>query len=307
MTISQEQIRAYTNQLESEEKTAATVEKYVRSAYRFAAWLGERELSKELVVEYKATLKSAAATVNGVISAVNSLLTFLGHPVWKVKPVKSQRRTYRPKEKNLTKEEYERLIRTAETIGNERLARIVETLGCTGMRVSELRFLTLEALEGREMTICNKGKMRTILLTTDLVRKLKRYCKARGIKSGAVFVSRNGVPLARTQIWAEIKRLCKKAGVDPHKGFPHNLRHLFAVIHYRLHRDLVKLADILGHSNVNTTRIYLLDTGDEHRRQLEAMGMVIQEEPPAREPKAAELYRIGVLYGCSVSPPPTII
>lgn len=296
---------AYTNWLITEERSAATVEKYLRNVTAFLEWLGEESLTKEAVIRFKATLSGQPSTVNGVIASVNSLLTFLGHPDWKVKPVKSQRRTYRSKEKNLTKEEYERLIRTAETIGNERLARIVEALGSTGMRVSELRFLTLEALEGREMTICNKGKMRTILLTADLVRKLKRYCKARGIKDGAVFVSRNGVPLARTQIWTEIKRLCEKAGVDPQKGFPHNLRHLFAVIHYRLHRDIVKLADILGHSNVNTTRIYLIDTGDEHRRQLEAMGMVIQEEPPAREPKATKLYRIGVLYGCAVSPPPS--
>ena len=280
-------VTAFTNWLISEERSPATVEKYLRNVTGFLDWLGEETLTRETVIRFKATLTGQPSTVNGVIAAVNSLLTFLGHPDWKVKQVKFQRKAYRSKEQNLTKEEYERLIRTAEAIGSERLARIVETLGCTGMRVSELRFLTVEALDGRELTIRNKGKIRTILLTADLVRKLKKYCKARGIKSGAVFVSRYGAPLARTQIWAEIKKLCEKAGVDPRKGFPHNLRHLFAVIHYRLHRDIVKLADILGHSNVNTTRIYLIDTGEEHRRQLEAMGMVIQEQPPAGEPKAA--------------------
>ena len=278
-------ITAFSDWLISEERSPATVEKYMRGAAGFLDWLGGEEPTRENVVRFKATLNGQPSTVNGVIAAVNSLLTFLGRPEWKVRQVRSQRRTYRSKERNLTKEEYERLIRTAEAVGNERLARIIETLGCTGMRVSELRFLTAEALEERELVIRNKGKIRTILLTAELARKLKKYCRARGIRTGAVFVTRSGAPMARTQIWAEIKRLCGKAGVDARKGFPHNLRHLFAVIHYRLHRDISKLADILGHSSVNTTRIYLIDSGEEHLRQLEAMGMVIQKKPPAGRPE----------------------
>lgn len=265
----------YKNWLLNEERSSATIEKYLHNVRGFYSWLGEQTLGKESMIRYKATLTGSPSTVNGVIAAINSLACFLGHPEWKLKQVKTQRKTYRPKEQNLTKQEYERLIRTAESNGGERLARIVETLGSTGMRVSELRFLTVESLNDRKVDIYNKGKLRTILLTADLVKKLKNYCKQQRIKSGSVFVTRNGNAISRVQIWAEIKSLCRKAGVDPRKGFPHNLRHLFAVVHHRLHRNLAMLADILGHSSVNTTRIYLIDSGEEHLRQLSAMHMVI--------------------------------
>ncbi len=268
---------AFAAWLTEEEHSPATVEKYRRSVTHFYDWLGEKPLSKEAVVRYKSELTGRPSTINGAISAVNRLLTFLGHPEWKVHQIRFQQKLYRSKEQNLSKEEYERLIHTAERLGNGRLARIVETLGSTGMRVSELRFLTVEALNWGELVIRNKGKLRCILLTSELVRKLKQHCKRMGIRRGPVFVSRNGAPLARTQIWAELKRLCTKAGVDPRKGFPHNLRHLFALVHYRMHRDIAKLADLLGHSSVNTTRIYLMDTGEEHLRQLQAMRMVIIE------------------------------
>lgn len=278
---------AYSAWLLDQERSAATMEKYLRSVSAFFDWLGEERLGKEAVIRYKASLSGAPSTVNGVISAINSLVCFLGHPEWKVRQVKYQKKIFRPKGLEMTKAEYERLILTAERLGDERLARIVETIGTTGMRVSELRFLTCEVVECKEFNVQNKGKVREVILTAELVKKLKKYCKSRGIKSGPIFISRSGKPLARTQIWAELKRLCEKAGVDPKKGFPHNLRHLFAVIHYRLHRDIAKLADLLGHSSVNTTRIYLMETGEEHERQLEAMGMVIKEEPPAEKPEAA--------------------
>lgn len=268
-------ITGYAAHLAEEERAAATIEKYVRGAERFLLWLGERELNKELVIRWKATLNGAPASINGAITAVNSLLAYLGHGEWKVRLVKTQRRIYRAQEKNLSREEFERLVRTAEARGRQRLARAIETLAATGIRVSELRFITVESLEAREVTIRNKGKLRTILLTADLSRKLKDYCRRAGIRQGEIFVTRSGRSLARTQLWAEMKRLCKAAGVEPTKVFPHNFRHLFAVVHYRLHRDVVKLADLLGHSSVNTTRIYLIDTGDEHLRQLEAMRMVI--------------------------------
>ena len=265
----------YSNWLRDEERSSATIEKYLHNVRCFYHWLGDQKLEKESMIRYKATLTGSPSTINGVIAAINSLARFLGHPEWKLRQVKTQRQTYRPKEQNLTKQEYERLIRTAESTGSERLARVVETLGSTGMRVSELQYLTVEALEERKVNINNKGKLRTILLTADLVKKLKRYCRQQRVKAGPVFVTRNGNALSRTQIWAEIKSLCRKAGVDPRKGFPHNLRHLFAVVHHRLNRNLAMLADILGHSSVNTTRIYLVDSGEEHLRQLNAMHMVI--------------------------------
>lgn len=268
-------LKSYSDALAKNERSSATIEKYTRNGKRFFDWIGERELSKELVIQWKATLTGAPSSINGEISAVNSLLVYLGHADWKVRQVKTQRRTYRAKEKNLTKTEFERLVRTAEAQGNYRLARAIETIAATGIRVSELRFITAESLAEREVTIQNKGKLRTILLTAELVKKLKAYCRQAGIRRGEVFVTRSGRSLARTQIWAEMKKLCEAAGVEPGKVFPHNFRHLFAVVHYRLHKDIAKLADLLGHSSVNTTRIYLIDTGEEHRRQLEAMHMVI--------------------------------
>ena len=268
-------LKSYSDALAKNERSSATIEKYTRNGKRFFDWIGERELSKELVIQWKATLTGAPSSINGEISAVNSLLAYLGHADWKVRQVKTQRRTYRAKEKNLTKTEFERLVRTAEAQGNYRLARAIETIAATGIRVSELRFITAESLAEREVTIQNKGKLRTILLTAELVKKLKAYCRHAGIRRGEVFVTRSGRSLARTQIWAEMKKLCEAAGVEPGKVFPHNFRHLFAVVHYRLHKDIAKLADLLGHSSVNTTRIYLIDTGEEHRRQLEAMHMVI--------------------------------
>ena len=275
MTISQDQIKAFIAWLENEERAAATVEKYIRSASRFAAWLGEREITKEAVVRYKSTLEGAAATVNGAISAVNSLLVFLGRSDCRVKQLRVQRQTYRSEDRELTKEELHKLIRTAEREGNDRLARAIETIAATGIRVSELRYFTVEALRDREVTITNKGKTRTVMLTKDLTAKLRQYARQRGIGSGPIFVTRGGRPLSRTQLWAEMKALCGEAGVEPTKVFPHNLRHLFAVVFYRLHKDIAKLADLLGHSSINTTRIYLMETGKEHLRQLEAMRLVL--------------------------------
>ena len=275
MTITREQITAYAEYLSAEERSAATVEKYIRNAGRFALWLGEKELTKEQVVEYKATLEGAAATVNGVISAVNSLLAFLGKSDCRVKQLRVQRQTYRSEDRELTKEELYRLIRTAEGEGNDRLARAIETIAATGIRVSELRYFTVEALREREVIITNKGKTRTVMLTKDLTVKLRRFTKQYGIHSGPIFITRSGRSLSRTQLWAEMKALCKRAGVEETKVFPHNLRHLFAVVFYRLHKDIAKLADLLGHSSINTTRIYLVETGKEHRRQLEAMRLVL--------------------------------
>lgn len=268
-------ITRYAEYLLSEERSAATIEKYVRGAGRFLDWLGGREPSKELTVQYKSTLRGAVSTVNGAISAMNSLLSFLCRPDCRVKQLRVQRQTYRSESRELTKEELHRLIRAAEAVGNVRIARAMETIAATGIRVSELRFFTVEALRRREVTITNKGKTRTVLLTKELTAKLAGYARAQGITGGEIFVTRGGGSLSRTQVWSEMKALCAQAGVEKTKVFPHNLRHLFAVVYYRLHRDIAKLADLLGHSSLNTTRLYLVDTGKEHQRQLEAMHLVL--------------------------------
>lgn len=275
MHITKDQIAAYAAHLREEERSEATIEKYVRNVSRFLEWISGKELTKELVIQYKATLEGAVATVNGAISAVNSLLAFLGKSECRVKQLRVQRQTYRSEDKELTKEELHRLIRTAEGMGDYRLARAIETIAATGIRVSELRYFTVEALREREVVITNKGKTRTVMLTKDLAVKLTKYAKENGIRRGEIFVTRSGRSLARTQLWAEMKALCKRAGVEETKVFPHNLRHLFAVVYYRLHKDIAKLADLLGHSNINTTRIYLIETGKEHLRQLEAMRLVL--------------------------------
>lgn len=266
---------AYAAHLAAQERSPATVEKYTRSVLRFLDWLDGQEVTKDAVIAWKGALTGAAASVNGAISAVNSYLAFLGRPEWKVRQLKLQRKTYRDEEKELTKEELRRLIRTAEAGKDLRLARAIETIAATGIRVSELRFFTVEAVRRREVIITNKGKTRPVPLVKDLVQKLLQYARSAGITSGEIFVTRSGRGLSRTQLWAEMKALCRTAGVEPTKVFPHNLRHLFAVVFYRLHKDIAKLADLLGHSSINTTRIYLIETGKEHLRQLEAMRLVL--------------------------------
>ena len=275
MTITKKKIRSYEAFLKGEERSAATREKYMREVNRFAIWLGDRALSKETAVQYKASLQGKASTVNGALSALNSFFLFLGRADCRVRHLRVQRQTYRSEDRELTKDELHRLIRTSEREGSERLARAIETIAATGIRVSELHYFTVEALREREITITNKGKTRTVLLTKDLTVKLKQFARRRGIRSGPLFVTRSGRPLSRTQLWAEMKALCERAGVQKTKVFPHNLRHLFAVVYYRLHKDIAKLADLLGHSSINTTRIYLIETGKEHLRQLEAMRMVL--------------------------------
>lgn len=277
MTITGEMLKAYRKELENNETAPATVARYGRVARDFAAWLGKRELTKENLIAWRESLQKNAATVNVAVAAVNRLLTFLGRGELRLKQLRTQRSVYRPAERELSREEYEKLVRTAERLGKLRLARAIETICATGIRVSELGCVTVEALALKQVTIRNKGKTRTILLSAALVRKLHSYCRKQGITSGPVFVTRSGKAIARTQLWTEMKALCKAAGVEASKVFPHNLRHLFAVTHYRQHKDIVRLADLLGHSSVNTTRIYLLTSGTEHRRELDAMGLVLPD------------------------------
>ena len=277
MTIKEKEITAFERELLENEIAQATVQRYRSVAREFAAWLGNDELTKDRLLAWRNQMEGSAGTVNVAVAAVNRLLRFLGREDLCIKHVKTQRSVYRPAEKELSRSEYERLVTTAEKSGKERLARAIETICVLGIRVSELRYLTVEALKKREVTICNKGKTRMILMSAALAKKLLLYCRKQGIGSGVVFVTRSGKALSRTQLWAEMKRLCRAAGVEASKVFPHNLRHLFALTHYRQHKDIVRLADLLGHSSVNTTRIYLKTSGAEHRRELDAMGLLISE------------------------------
>ena len=272
------QVEAYAGHLRKEERSESTIEKYLRDIRRFLAWLRGRGVSKETVHGWKESLLEesyAPVTINSMLSAVNGLLRFLGWEECRVKFLRIQRRVFRDGSKDLTKEEYSRLLEAAERKGRPRLRLLMETICATGIRVSEVRYITVEAVEARRTDISLKGKIRTILIPGKLCRKLLQYARQQKIASGEIFLTRGGSSLSRRQIWAEMKSICKEAGVEASKVFPHNLRHLFATTFYRVHKDIVKLADVLGHSSVNTTRIYLVTTGDEYARQLDRLGLVI--------------------------------
>lgn len=275
--LTQKQIRAYAHYLQIEEKSGATIEKYLRDVRAFACWLDGREISKELTSEWKAHLVAqgyASTTVNAMLSALNSLLEFMGLQACRVKFLKIQRRLFRDANRELTKEEYQRLLSAAHQLERERLGLLVETIGATGIRVSEIQYITVEAVQRGKAEIALKGKIRTILLPGKLRRKLLKYAKKQKTTSGAIFRTKSGKELGRRQIWAELKGLCGYAGVEPGKVFPHNLRHLFATVFYRACRDIAKLADLLGHSSIETTRIYLVASGAEHQREIDRLGLV---------------------------------
>ncbi|MDR3766602.1 MAG: tyrosine-type recombinase/integrase [Butyricicoccus sp.] len=275
LTISQ--IQAYRHHLQLEEKSAATLEKYLRDIRAFACWLDGREISKERTHAWKVHLMTqnyAPASINAMLSALNSLLEFLGFQDCRVKFLKVQRRLFRDAGRELTKTDYQHLLATAWTLGRERLALLVETIGATGIRVSEVRYITVEAARQGKAEIALKGKIRVILLPGKLCRKLLKFAKKQKTASGAIFRTKSGKDLGRRQIWAELKSLCKHAHIAPEKVFPHNLRHLFATVFYRACKDLAKLADLLGHSNMETTRIYLITSGAEHQRELDRLGLI---------------------------------
>lgn len=270
-------IAAFKTQLIREEKSAATVEKYVRDAAAFAAYAQGGAVTKENVIAYKAHLQEryTVRSVNSILVSINRLFAFLGRHDLQVKTLRWQRPVYCPEEKELTKAEYTRLCRAAEQRQNRRLCLILQTICGTGIRVSELRYITVEAAKRGEATVNAKAKTRTVFIVKALKRKLLRYAAEQGIKTGMIFVTRTGRPVDRTNIWREMKALCAAAHVDPQKVFPHNLRHLFARVFYGLEKDIAKLADILGHSSIDTTRIYIISTGTEHRRKMEKMRLII--------------------------------
>lgn len=276
-TSTVEQIREFSRYLREEERETATIDKYSRDVKDFFIWLKDREISRERIAEWKQHLRRVGrkpVTINGKLSALNKFLSFLGRNDCRIKYLKIQRRLFRSTEKQLSKQEYIRLMETAHSLGRERLALLMETICATGIRVSEVKYITAEAIRAGRTEIALKGKIRTILLPGKLCRKLKKYAGKRKIVSGEVFLTRNGKGMSRRQIWAEMKSLCEKAGVAPSKVFPHNLRHLFARTFYRVCRDVAKLADVLGHSSIETTRLYLISTEAEHARQMERMGLI---------------------------------
>ncbi len=276
--ITQEHIAAYAVWLRREERAQTTVAKYLHHLREFAKWAGGRAISKECIAEWKEHLCAAgrcAGTVNGILAALHGFFTFMEWLELKVKYLKVQRKLFRDTSRELTKEEYLRLVQTAEKQGNLRLALLLETICGTGVRVSEVRYITLEAVRRGRTDISLKGKVRTILIPGKLARKLQQYAKKQKIASGEIFLTKSGKSLSRRQIWCEMKRLCRGAGVDASKVFPHNLRHLFARTFYRACGDIVRLADVLGHSSVETTRIYLMMTGAEHVKQMEQLGLIL--------------------------------
>ncbi len=275
--ITEEKISRFKAWLLCEERSAATIEKYLRDIRMFAAWLQSRSVSKDLTAAWKANLVEqglAPSTVNGKLAALHSFLGCMGWPDCRVRFLRIQRRVFRSKEKDLSRAEYERLLAAAERQHKLQLALLMESICGTGIRVSEVQCITVEAVQKGFAQISLKGKIRTILLPGKLCRKLKKFAKERKIQRGQLFVGTDGKPLSRCAIWAQMKRLCKAAGVEPGKVFPHNLRHLFARTYYKVCKDIVQLADVLGHSSIETTRIYLVSTGEEHARHLERLGLV---------------------------------
>lgn len=274
--LTEQQIQVFRQYLISEEKSAATVEKYIRDVRAFFLHIGKKIVTKAVVMNYKNDLlekKYAARSINSMLASLNSFLGFCGWIDCKVKSVKLQRSVYCAEEKELTKAEYGRLLNAAEN--NERLWLVMQTICSTGIRVSELKFFSVEAVRCGEVVVNCKAKIRTILIPGKLRKLLLSYAKKQKIRSGVIFLTENGNPLDRKTIWAQMKGLCKAAGVNPSKVFPHNLRKLFARTFYGIEKDIVKLADILGHSSIETTRIYVMTTGTEHRKRIERLGLVV--------------------------------
>ncbi len=266
----------YKQYLLDEEKSAATVDKYVRDIEVFLKWCGERKLTKSLVLIYKKELeeKHSPSGVNAVLSSLNSYFSFKGRHNLKTKMLKIQKQIFARKERELSKKEYIRLLETAKNKNNRRLYFLMQTVCSTGIRISELKFITVDAVVKREARINLKGKMRIIILPERLCKILTQYIKERKISSGSIFVTKSGTPLDRSNVFHEMKKLCEEAGVDKRKVFPHNLRHLFARTYYAMQKDIVRLADILGHSSINTTRIYTMESGEIHRAQIQKLGLL---------------------------------
>lgn len=274
--LSYQHLAAFQEYLVREEKSKATIEKYLRDANGLLKYAANREITKELAVAYKQELQKkgyAVRSINSMLASINSLFVFLNWGDCKVKALRCQRQTYCAEEKELTKAEYIRLLEASRH--QEQLNLVIQTICSTGIRVSELKYFTVEAVSRGEITVRCKSKIRTILVPDRLRKLLLQYARKQKICRGSIFVTKKGKPLDRSSIWARMKRLCKIAGVDSAKVFPHNLRKLFARTFYAMEKDIAKLADILGHSSIDTTRIYIMSTGIEHRKKIEQLGLVV--------------------------------
>lgn len=276
-SISDTQVRRYLKFLKEQERSAATLSKYAHDLAAFCNYLQGAALTKSVLIDWKEALAAryAPTTVNSMLAVVNGYLRFMGWAGLCVKPLKVQRALFLDERKELTKAEYARLVRAAQGRENERLALVLQTLCATGIRVSELRFVTAEAVFQGRAEICGKGKRRLVFLPEKLRRLLKAYLRRQKKTAGAVFTTRTGKPLDRSNVWREMKSLCETARVAPEKVFPHNLRHLFARTFYALEQDLSRLADILGHASLSTTRIYTAESGAVHAAQMGRLGLVV--------------------------------
>lgn len=269
-------IENYKRHLIQDEKSTLTIEKYIRDIMKFLMFKQDRELNREIVLEYKQYLieNYKPTSVNSMLASINGFFVYNKSEHLKVKQLKIQKNMFSSKDKELKQSEYRRLVQTAKRKRNEKLCLVMQTICATGIRVSELRFVTVEALQMGRAEVYSKGKRRSVFITSELQKLLFKYIKKNGIKTGCIFLSKRGNPLNRHFIWAEMKRLCRDAGIEPSKVFPHNLRHLFARTFYSIEKDLGRLADILGHSNINTTRIYTMEYGREHERIISKMPLI---------------------------------
>ena len=277
LQLTEREFDQFEDYLRHDEREESTIEAYLRSLTRFAEWADGRAVTKELAMEWKTALAESGyrpISVNAMLAAVNKFFICMGREDCKVKYLKLQRQMFRKSEKDLSKEEYQRLVQAAHEKGDLRMELILETICATGIRVGELKYITLEAVRAGVAEIALKGKIRTILLPRRLCRKLQKYAKQQKIASGKLFLTQDGLPVSRQSIWTRMKALCEAAGVERSKVFPHNLRSLFARSFYGSCHDVVRLADVLGHSSIETTRIYLMSTGKEYLRQLDKLGLV---------------------------------
>ncbi len=275
--LTDEYIRNYGEYLYREERANSTMKKYLQNLYDFFEWTEGSDITKSLVSSWKRHLLSigrAAASINSALAALHGFFTFMGWEDCKVKYLKVQRRIFRDASKDLNRNEYSRLVSCALRTRKHRLALIMETICATGIRVSEVKYITMEAVKRGRADIALKGKIRSILIPNKLAYKLQKYAKKQKIASGEIFLTASGSSISRRQIWSEMKSLCRAAGVDESKVFPHNLRHLFARTFYKVYRDIVRLADVLGHSSIETTRIYLVTTGTEYAEQMNRLGLI---------------------------------
>lgn len=277
-SLTEKELEKFNSYMIKNEYAPGTMEKYRRDVRRFCLWLDGREVTKQQVLNWKEHLlkkQYAPVTINSILAALNCFFKVVGWTDFRVKELRMQRRLFRRPEKELTQEEYTKLVQTALSQGKERLALLMQTICATGIRVSEVKYITVEAVQMGRAEIRLKGKIRTILIPNKLRRKLEKYAKKQKNASGEIFLTRNGKGLSRRQIWAEMKAICKKTGILPTKVFPHNLRHVFARTFYKASKDVVQLADILGHSSIETTRIYLVPSGAEHIRRLNRLELIL--------------------------------